>query len=250
MSKEDIDYWYSLREPNIKKNLKIVNQEDIGLLLHVSTNGKIKEFIPRISTEKYLVDEDLTTPRISTADTLFGCINSAFNIDSDFIYERVNTPHGDATVKGKYLGGYYIYTFDYEYAIKPNKKAMEDTKFTNEHWLVTYNKQTIKYIPRIIGKFFVKSVTYTKPLGDESKIISKGTTELYLETYEDNIKLTLHKSLNKGTYLIETNNPCYIDITNKNANVIVKEIPDGEFKEKKKLNASLLSYAEPNFLKW
>lgn len=250
MSKEDIDYWYSLREPNIKKNLKIVNQEDIGLLLHVSTNGKIKEFIPRISTEKYLVNEDLTTPRISTADTLFGCINGAFNIDSDFIYKHPNSKHDDYSVKGKYLGGYYIYTFDYEYAVKPNKKAMEDTKYTNEHWLVTYNKQTIKYIPRIIGKFFVKSITYDTPMTDKAKIISRGITEICLEIYEDNVKLTLHKSLSKGAYLIETNNPCYIDITDKNANVIVKEIPDGEFKEKKKLNASLLNYTEPNFLKW
>ena len=90
MDKQEIDNWLEQRLPKVRKNLSIHTQEEVGGLYHLSTNGKIKDFTPRISTGKFLVDEDLTTPRISTSDCLFGCINGAFNLEDEFISSQTN----------------------------------------------------------------------------------------------------------------------------------------------------------------
>jgi hypothetical protein len=49
-------------------------------------------------------------------------------------------------------------------------------------------------------------------------------------------------------YLI--NSPCYIEIFSKSPDIIISEISESDFKEKKKLNASLLSYEKVKFLSW
>ena len=90
MSKKEIDDWLEQRLPKVRKNLSMFTKEEVGGLYHLSTNGKIKDFTPRISTGKFLVNEDLTTPRISTSDCLFGCVNGAFNLEDEFIYSQTN----------------------------------------------------------------------------------------------------------------------------------------------------------------
>ena len=254
MSKEDIDYWLEQRVPDIKKNLKVIDFSEIGNLYHLSTFGKIKEFTPRISTGKYLVNEDLTTPRISVSDCLFGCFNGAFNPEDDFVNQPVDREYYSSSSQGKYLGGYYIYSFDYEYAIKPNQKIINDTLFINEYWLVTYNKETIKYVPKIVGKVFVNKITIGESLKGKHRLdkknVDRGEIEFCLEIDIDDFKLTVDKSVNKGKYILSTSIPCYIDINNKKLDINITEIAEAEYKKNKKLNASLLNYTEPNFLKW
>ena len=253
MSKKEIDDWLEQRLPNVRKNLSIFTKEEVGGLYHLSTNGKIKDFTPRISTGKFLVNEDLTTPRISTSDCLFGCVNGAFNLEDEFIYNQTNKPHYSEDTEGKYLGGYYIYSFDYEYTVKPNPILMSDTDYTNEYWLVTYNKDTVKYTPKIVGKLFVLQVMYDRPNKENNRMglnAKRGRVHLCLSIDVDNFKLTNTKSVNKGYYLLDTNNPCYIEIFSKSPDIIISEISESDFKEKKKLNASLLSYEKVKFLSW
>ena len=50
--------------------------------------------------------------------------------------------------------------------------------------------------------------------------------------------------------LFRTNNPCYIEIFSESPDIIISEISESDFKEKKKLNASLLSYEKVKFLSW
>ena len=45
MDKQEIDNWLEQRLPKVRKNLSIHTQEEVGGLYHLSTNGKIKDFL-------------------------------------------------------------------------------------------------------------------------------------------------------------------------------------------------------------
>ena len=94
---------------------------------------------------------------------------------------------------------------------------------------------------------------YDRPNKENNRMSHKakrGRVQLCLSIDVDNFKLTNTKSVNKGYYLLDTNNPCYIEIFSISPDIIISEISESDFKEKKKLNASLLSYEKVKFLSW
>lgn len=103
-------------------------------LYHISTDDKIKEFIPRFST-KTIDGEDQSIVRTSTASTLLGCMKGYGNV----LYAKNQIFH--------------VYEMDWKYAVRPDKKLMPDVQYTDEHWLVPYLPNYRSYKGNIVASF-------------------------------------------------------------------------------------------------
>lgn len=118
----------------VSKNMSPVLREQLPTknLYHISNNAKIPVFIPQVSA-RTLDKEDVRVPRICTAGYLLACILGYGGMWNDF-YNGKNK-------------GWFIYGFDFDLAVRPNKRLLPDQKETGEYWLITYNKETTEYKP-------------------------------------------------------------------------------------------------------
>lgn len=123
-------------------------------LIHISTDSKIKNFIPRMSFRIY-PGETTALPRISTCPDLKGCLMGYGDIAiSDHQNTMKNGKNGSDIV-------YTIYGFEkWEHAVIPPKKYLPDVQHSNEHWLIAYSPETRIYKPEICGEFFLRSIEY------------------------------------------------------------------------------------------
>lgn len=213
---EEFQYVYDLLNKRIKNNTEIVTKETLGqdYVIHIA-QFKQKFLIPNIS-KRSAVSEDNTLVRIHTSDNLIGCLMGYSNILSD---------KDNKIVKNKFENKYYINKVDFEYALKPNNKLVWDANFTDELWLLTYNKQTIKYTAVDAGYFVIDSVVH-KLLKESHGIVIHNI----LINVKDPIKLNKTIHLDKGYYKVEIQDT--VDYENKVAiyNVInYKEINKSEF---------------------
>lgn len=237
MSKKQIEEKLSIVSDKVYKNVEVVTTRDVahGLLLHISTDSKLGKLIPYISPRQ-AASEDRTVPRICTAPTILGCILGYSKTIFDFLYGFDKEVMKDTD----YVGGFSIYSIDFDFALKPNSRLVYDAAVTDEHWLISYNEDTVTYNPTKVAKMFISSVTYN---GQDKKLPSAEYT-FYLEVLSEKLQFNSKRILDKGYYKIS--GP--IDQETKNfkqdKDFNIKNVDAKEFDNAKLNTASLLSHKE------
>lgn len=198
------------------------------LLLHISTNGKIKEFSPVVS-KRTGGKEDRTVPRVSTAPHLLGCINGYSATVEDFL----------SNWKIDWDGGYHIYSIPYSVAATPAVELVYDVDVTDEKWIIPFDAKhrTIETIK--VGKVFMRSVHIENSM-DNSR---KWSPTFYIQiTDKTPVYLTPTTPLTQGYWRVQ------IGYATDTAAFSVEmltfsELTRAEFMDVKKVTAGLLSYA-------
>lgn len=237
--KENIDTFVSLLPTIVKKNVKVVTPDSLGqdFLLHIDSPPVPKVFIPRMPSSADIT-ENPHVPRITVSDTLIGCMLGYTRIEGDFFSQH---------------NGWIISKFDFNYALSVNKKMVFDAEYSNEHWLVTYNKNTIEYKPIPIGKFFIYKISYVaneqEPNGDEF-------IDIYLELHgDDTVKINKDISLTAGFYIMSIRRRI-VDVRKylrDYTDIKIKKINQQKYIEVKSIAVSMLdnnSINIPLFTKW
>lgn len=227
---QDFQKYYDLLLPKVKKNVEIITPETLGQSFLLRIDKKPASFfIPFISRRSY-DDEDNTTPRIPTSDNIIGCILGQAAVPYDFYTEKNH--------------GFYISMINFDYALKISTKLVKDADIVNEHWLVTYNKETLKYPAKQIGKLFVTKVEDTRSPGRKS--LFKSTVTFLIQIDESiKIRYTENKVISKGYY------ECILDNTHLER-MDIKSISEVQYMKEKELSATMLSLEqqEPLFNRW
>ncbi len=228
--------------PNVKKNVEIVSKEKLGqdYLLHISVDPKIKDFVPMVS-QRTSKNEDRTVARVCTAPDIAGCILGYASDLNDFSNLEIT--------KGVWNGGYYIYDIPFELALRPSWKLVYDVEFTNEHWLVAFDKQSVKYPAKIVGKLFYASVKTSRIEGGKYK---RREIEMYVQIdKEGGINFNSKWHLDKGYWKVVAYGLHNVDhYEDQPEELSVSSISKGEFDSVKKLSADMLSHCEPASFHW
>lgn len=234
MSVEEFEHYVDSLPPWVKERSQaVVSAEEPVTYYHVSENGSLKHFTPRVPDFR-AAHEDQQTPRVCVAGSVLGCLIGYQRIISDFM-------NGDPE---SYKGGWYIYGVDSQFAIKPGKRLVPDTMRSGEHWLVPYTKDHWQYPTRIIGKVFFGSLTFHNDYQYKTRL---GRVTCFVEVYEGH---TLNWSkaidLKPGYHYLELNLPNETAQWNRHRHEVVTEITEQEYKQKKELVADQLSRKEDN----
>ncbi len=177
----DIERWLSLLPPSKQGDVKVRHHKDVGPLYHISTNHELGAMMPSV-TRRTLSAEDRAVPRISVAPTLAGCILAYQACDYDFDADEYK--------------GWYVYGLPFEHAVRPSKQLLPDVEMSDEHWLVTFDPDTVAYYPRTVAKFFITDIQRQRRL--RARIISyKGFVEV---TSFDGLVVAKGKVLPRGKY--------------------------------------------------
>lgn len=175
----------------IKQNVELVTKESLNqdYLLHISFL-KTSFLIPNISL-RAAKTEDNTLPKIYTSTNLFGCISGYYSFDLKFTRDTriVNTKNFKNEPK------FYIYKIDFDIALKPNNKLVFDADYTDEHWLITYNKETLRYKTENIGKLILADYTLNLAKNNFPNIYFTFYLELLKDTF-----IEKNKPIQKGYY--------------------------------------------------
>ncbi len=196
-------------------------------LIHISTNGKIKEFIPMVS-RRTGGKEDRSVPRVSTAPHLLGCINGYSAIVEDFLNN----------FKGEWEGGYYIYDIPYAVAGTPDKELLYDVEVTDERWIVPFDAKHRVIEPRRLGKIILASLHIANSKGDKrvwSPVFFVQVTD------KTPVFLTANVALTQGYWRVQIDSAKDTAAFSENS-LSFSEITRTEFMEVKKVTAGLLSY--------
>ena len=189
--------YLAIQNPKARKNLQVVNSEEMTLpyMLHIDKEPP-KAFVPQMP-RRAADDEDNTVARVTVADTLVGCLIGYASAYYDFLNEDSS--------------GYVISAIDYRECLKPTLDLVYDAEATNEHWLVSYDRASLKYIPRTIGKIFFSEITWEKEARalTEKKVkktpikVRANHSVFWLETHETTL-LTKDTVLAPGYYRVTT----------------------------------------------
>lgn len=153
---KEIDHWMSLWPGSTRKEMKLVTAKDIGqdFVLRIDMVPP-KVFTPRLpmSTSK---KEDKSVPRISSCAHVLGCLDG---------YGRYRPDVQDGSDKeiqkfNGYKGGYILQVIDFEAGIRPSNKLVPEVDYTNEIWLVNFNKDQASVKSKPIGKMFITRFTF------------------------------------------------------------------------------------------
>lgn len=234
---EEMSRFLSLQPNRISKHLEVVNKEELGPLLHVSTNRDIRKFTPFV-TQRTGNNENRSVPRISTAPTLLGCLIGYVAALYDF---------EDSSYEKGYRGGWYIYEIPYELALKPSPNLLYDQANSDEHWLVTYSKSTRDYPAHLKGKFFYKGVQWTSRSGQRPF----REMTMFVETFEDSVRFGKQQVLGKGFWEIKGPEPSQnTEFWHEDHLYSVKRLSQVEYNAVKKISADMLFMLKPVSLKW
>jgi hypothetical protein len=226
---------------NVKDNaLVALPSDELPFLLHISINGGIKSFIPRIG-HRQDSSEDRTIPRICVADTLIGAMIGYSSVFHDF-------KNGYGVYKnGVYKGGYYIYALEYGACVVPNNKLVFDANQTGERWLINYRDGTDVYKGNIIGKFFIRNVELNMR-NNSKELVYHSKCTIYLEIKKP-IYITLTEKVKAGYYKLTGPLPENVTSYKKKAYEIT-EITAQEYKQIKNISVSLLDNNQNYLLDW
>lgn len=216
----------------VRENVTIVTPETLGqdTLFHISTSSKVKLFRPEVS-RRTATKEDRSIPRISTAPTIAGCIQG---------YQADIFDFNSMQEKNYYHGGWYIYGFPFDYAIRPKSKILVDVEKTDEHWLVPYEANRWEVEGRIYGKFFYGQVNMFWK--DRKHYVER---ECYVEVGRlGDIVMAKGTRLTAGYYRLTLT---AAEFMTKWSQIKVKDlekISASDFRAVKKVSADLLSHQE------
>lgn len=243
---EELQAILDIKAPKVARNSEIVTPEQLpfSMLLHISKDTDVKKWIPVIGFRQ-ADSEDRTTARITVAPTIVGCMIGYGSIMFDFHERKAD---GSKNESG-YKGGYQIYGFPFKAAVKPSKRLVFDQENSDEHWLITYNKETIEYHPEKLGQMFYKSVR-----GDSrNDFLPYFTGDLYIEVaHPGGLPFSKSHFLKPGHYSITGPMDRHIEHWYDDEDFIIHEISRGEYVRAKMGSANLLSHEQkvPTYMEW
>jgi hypothetical protein len=241
---DDLKAWYEKAPPKIQQASKIVTPDEYPspYMFHISKNPKIKEFIPVIGRRQGEF-EDRTTPRICVCPYLIGCMIGYADVENDFFINKEADKKVDKT---PFLGGWKIYAFNYEGALKPTKKLVYDAKNSDECWLTSYNETTQSYTAKVVGEFFYTTMTY---IARDKDPWSKG--DFYLNTKVE-LPFTKRHILKPGHYRISGFTPQFVRDYLDDKHYEVAPVSEADYLKAKHGVADMLAFSQPDpiFLNW
>lgn len=196
-------------------------------LLHISTDGGIKEFVPMVS-RRTGGKEDRTVPRVSTAPHLLGCINGYSATVEDFL----------GNWEEDWKGGYYIYDIPFAVAGAPDKELLYDVEITDERWIVPFDSKHRAITPKKLGKVFLTSVYIANSRGGNR---NWSPTFFVQVTDKTPVFLTATVALTQGYWRVQIDSATDTAAFSENT-LSFSEISRTEFMAVKKVTAGLLSY--------
>lgn len=218
--RKELDRVLELLPASIAKGLKIVSPADLpaGTLYHISTNHDIPKFIPCIS-RRTMEGEDRSVPRVCVSPDILKAMLGYGAVYSDF--QDWDSSKGKMKNKADWM----IYQFDFELAIRPLKKLLPDQRDTDEHWLITYSKNTREFVPTKVGR--LKMVGYrTQYLKGE--MIDR--LDLIIEVKAPKILFSNGVLLTKGFYKLALANWKVSNRKHREISVTASPITSEEFK--------------------
>ncbi len=225
---EELNKFLSVQDNRIKNNVEIISKNDLRFpfLLHID-HIVPKEFIPLIPKRAAPL-EDKTVARIAVTDTLIGCMLAYGNIYYDYQILK--------------LTDFKISKLNFEHAVKPNVKLVYDSKETNEHWLIPYNKKHSSFKPVEIGIFFFRNLKF-KEIGTENNPIIIVTFMSIYCKIDQELSFSSKRILKPGFYEItfESESMYSNNYTYKNDhNFTIKTISKLSFDKEKRISATAL----------
>lgn len=168
-ARKELEQSIELMNDRVKKNVVIVGSDEFKypFLYHIG-GEKNPTYTPRIG-QRQSDNEDRTVPRVTASTSLLGCILGYGTL----IWNFFNLP--DARDD---KGGLYIHRIPFDYVLKPNNKLVYDQSISDEHWLTTYNKDTVNYKGQLIGKIIVKEILCKPVVNDYPDYIVTVLIEL------------------------------------------------------------------------
>lgn len=241
-----LEDWLRNLSTKVELNSEVVTPESLQQkhLFHISKDTNVKEFIPRIG-DRQGKTEDRTVPRITVAPTLLGCMIGYAGQTHDFF----DLPSTGEPQDLKYKGGYKIYAFEFNAAVKPNARLVYDANMSGEHWLVSFSPENSTYKAVSAGKMFYSNMVLTARAG-KLPIISG---DLYVEiTLEEGCRFSKNIFLPKGYYLITGDAAQNIRSWETDSTMKMRAIDKNEYMSAKLRSAALLEYKEelPKYMDW
>lgn len=245
--KEDFYQWFSVQSKEVQVNGKIVSAEDCDqdYMLHIDKQTPAI-FVPRLPKSAAKSEND-TTARITVAPNLVGCMIGYARIEADV----TGGTSKDKVEKTQFRGGYDICELPFKHCLFPNEKLVFDSQRSQEHWLVSYNKETLEYKPTKVGKLFISKITYETVTGKEPV----ARFEIYIEVNkEGGFKFSPGIYLDKGFYRATVSFDRENDkgSVNEERHFKVEPINPEGYKTAKQLSAAMLSHQDkvPKYLNW
>lgn len=244
----DIQDWMKLQTHKVKSNIAVVdNTEGKGPpLYHITYDRDPGKFTPIIG-HRQAYSEDRSVPRICVSSTIVGTILGHSAFEDKSVELEVNKKDGHGVV---YHGGFYLFEFPYKVAVRPNEKLVYDQDVSDEHWLVTYNKDTVYYKPELVGVVIPTEISTTLSASKKPQ-----TSVIYYIKVDKDIPFSKTKVLSPGFYKVRSPASRHIEAWDKADEVKVTRIREADFNEKKKEvtvmeTASVTLKNPPLFSKW
>lgn len=230
----------NLYSPKIKANTTIVTPDTLGqdYLLHIAKR-KWDAMVPNVS-RRAADSEDNTMPRLHMGTTILGCVKGYASIQhtimDEYVKQQAISKEKSTKINSgmvEYRGGFYLHVIPFEVALKPNKKLVYDSDYTNEHWLITYSGATRFYKPTCVCRMVVSSLLVEANMknGHDYHIT------FFVEIPADiSIRLDDNKVLNKGYYklvLLNITGGKWVD--NDYQFIKIQSVGAGEFEKERQL---------------
>lgn len=157
--------FFKLRPADFRDCVRVATPEQLGqrYLLHISKDSSITMFTPNM-TKRTAEGEDRRVARVCTAPTLLGAMSGYDSILGEFCGKLNGKYHsGDGIVQ--WDGNWTIYGIAFRTALRPNAKLVPTVERSDEHWLVTHDKDSVHYPPEAFGSFFVSGIEQFRDRG-------------------------------------------------------------------------------------
>ena len=227
---EDFKKYISLLDPKVKQHVTEVCSSDFyqPFMLHIDV--KTPEYFLPFLSRRAEEDEDNTVPRVTVSDTLLGCMIGYGQLEDDF-YDGED--------------GIEINKIYFNHCLKPNTNLVGHQERSNEHWLVGYSKDTVRYKPVTIGSMFIDRINHKRGADEPTAMAS-----IYIQLNDDDhdIQFNSKIKLRRGYYRAIINMSTWNE-----SEIKVDEVTKEEYLEKKKLSVGLLSHSSttvPLYHKW
>lgn len=224
---DDIRKWLEIQPSRVKNNIDIVDNTDGQgpSMFHITYDRDPGKFIPVIGHRQGL-DEDRSVPRICVAPTILGTIlgHSSFEHNSEHLVVKKKDENGVL-----YRGGFYLFEFQYQVALKPNEKLVCDQKASDEHWLVTYNKNTIHYKPEAIGKVIATELSTKFKSSEKPRV---GIT--YYVQVDKRVQFSKNRIMGPGCYKVVSPASFQLESWKDDEMIKVTKVSDKDFQEIKR----------------